>query len=395
MRFVSRLHLCAAASILMVLYLTWMLHSTSFETSVSGFWKASKHRIVVFGDDWSDTGTYRTSSPSQSAAASRDVDRGEIWVETLCQKLGCDRIDNFARSRLANIENSDFGPVVDMNVHELAKHGESIGNTTTFFDFKTQVRQFLSYNKSPANIAQRLSRVDERITFTVFFGLWDILEYAKLEIQPAMSAIEYSIAQLFSCLDTLAEKTATPVRVVIPSMIDVTFLPWFQSFKLDTQEHFAELQHQVVFLRAYWNTLLREAASEWKNGVVFMPDPNMIIVEQVRISQLFARKISDASGVGQQAPLFEEVNEPCLVLQQDVRMTDMQAAVVEKCADPTQYLFWDDVRLGGSAHHLIGEQAARLIRGNRTANERAMQGSTKHQNSKEQEGGSFNLSLLD
>lgn len=86
MRFISRLHACAALAILMILYFTWV-HQADFEQTVHTVWRGSAHRIVVFGNDWSDTGSYRVSSPALSAIVARDADRGDLWVETLCKEV--------------------------------------------------------------------------------------------------------------------------------------------------------------------------------------------------------------------------------------------------------------------------------------------------------------------
>lgn len=86
MRFVSRLCACAALTISTILYVTWM-NSAGFEEIVNTVWRGSAHRIVVFGNDWSDTGNYRVSSPALSAIVARDADRGDLWVETLCKEV--------------------------------------------------------------------------------------------------------------------------------------------------------------------------------------------------------------------------------------------------------------------------------------------------------------------
>ena len=90
MRFISRLHVCAAASICMILYFTWV-HSTYFgetvQNTVQTVWRGNAHRVVVFGNDWSDTGSYWVSSSVPSGFVARDADRGDLWVETLCKEV--------------------------------------------------------------------------------------------------------------------------------------------------------------------------------------------------------------------------------------------------------------------------------------------------------------------
>jgi hypothetical protein len=95
MRFVSRLHVCAAASILLILYFSWT-HRSAYESTVQAVWRGDAHRIVVFGNDWSDTGSYRVSPPALSKIVPRDADRGEIWVETLCEEVGTKNLDEIA-----------------------------------------------------------------------------------------------------------------------------------------------------------------------------------------------------------------------------------------------------------------------------------------------------------
>ena len=230
--------------------------------------------------------------------------------------------------------------MVDSDIYVRATTGKSDDRIVTSFDFKTQVRQFLTYDKGSRYIPERLRQIDEWTVFTVFFGLWDLLEYSKLQREFAMRAIDNSLAELFQSLDALAENATSPIKVVLPSMIDVTFLPRFQSGRNATPEHFAESQHHLVFLWNYWNSVLFQTATQWKNGEVFMPHPNAMIMEQVRVNQLYSRHISDASGIGKQAPLFQYVDQPCLSSKQGSNAADLQAAAIEKCLDPAQHLFW-------------------------------------------------------
>lgn len=123
-------------------------------------------------------------------------------------------------------------------------------------------------------------------------------------------------------------------------VVDITILPRFQSTKNATQEQFAETQHLLVFLWSYWNTVLLHTAAQWAKGEVIVPDPNSLIVEQIRVGQLHSTQISDASGTGKQAPLFEYAEQPCLSTKQDDDAPNLQTAGVEKCIDPSQHLFW-------------------------------------------------------
>jgi hypothetical protein len=145
---------------------------------------------------------------------------------------------------------------------------------------------------------------------------------------------------LFHNLNTLADFAGERIQVVLPKLIDVTFLPLFNqpARQNTTFDNLAQDQHQSVYLWTYWNTALSQAAKGWRHGDIYMPDLNSVVLNQVRAKQLYSKQISDASGFGKQAPLFDEVEQPCLSLKADDG--DLQAAEEEKCFDPAQHLFW-------------------------------------------------------
>ncbi|EUC31712.1 hypothetical protein COCCADRAFT_38231 [Bipolaris zeicola 26-R-13] len=351
MRFVSRLHVCAALAIFTILYITWM-NSAGFEETVHTVWRESAHRIVVFGNDWSDTGSYRVSSPALSAIAARDADRGDLWVETLCKELECDTVDNFAHSVPTAADGAQTGALVDAAVYVEAMGSESNSSAVMSFDFKAQVEQFVAYNKGRQLIPQRLRKEDEWTFFAVYFGLWDLLEYSTLEKSIAMYAIDKSITSLFHQLDVLAADAPFPPKVVIPKMIDVSFLPRFQMKKKALREaQFAENQHRLIFLWSYWNLVLHRTAKNWKNGIVYMPEANEAIMQEVRAKQLHSKQLSDAFGVGKQTPLFEHIEQPCLASQRG-SAGSLQASDVQKCSTPAEHLFWRYVKSTMQTEHI-------------------------------------------
>lgn len=251
-------------------------------------------------------------------------------------------MDNFARSMPSQADAATIGSLIDSDIRAQAVPVTDNNSTQAMFDFKTQVQQFLEYEKQKKRVGvpERLRKVDEWTIFTVSFGLWDLLEYSTLEKEYALKAIDNSIEGLFENLDLLAKHVAAPMKVVVPKMVDVTFLPRFQSRKDIDKEHFAEDQHHLVFLWTYWNTVLSQTASQWKHGEIFVPNPNNLILDQVRAKQLYSKKISDASGMGKQAPLFDYMEEPCLKSKVDDSASELQAAGVEKCFDAPKHLFW-------------------------------------------------------
>lgn len=231
------------------------------------------------------------------------------------------------------------GSVVDSNVYANATK-EGRHETLLLFDFKTQVQQYIEFDKKKAHIPGRLRKVDEWTIFTVFFGIWDLLEYSKLEKEAATHAIDRSVDELLHNFDILAEYAGTSIKVILPRLVDVTFLPRYSSKKNESSRIFAQNQHQTVFLWTYWNMVLSHAVENWGKGEVFIPDLHGIVMNQVRAKQLYSKQISDAAGFGKQKPLFDEVEQPCLMLNTNVSSSDLQAAGIVKCSEPTRHLFW-------------------------------------------------------
>jgi hypothetical protein len=232
--------------------------------------------------------------------------------------------------------------MVDLDIHSMAVAGK-IRNRTATADFKTQVQQFLAYEKESYSVSQRFHTGDHWTIFTVFFGLWEILSFSTLEKDFAILAIDNSVAELFRQLDLLAAHALTPIKIIVPRMVDITFLSRFKEIENDEGGQYARAQHQRVFLMTYWNAILHRGAMQWQKGDIFMPDSNAVFMEQVREKQLHFAQPSDASGSGRSMPLSEYVEQPCLTMLSDDRTPNPQADV-GKCSDPTLHLFWSVYR---------------------------------------------------
>jgi hypothetical protein len=87
MRFLTRVHVCVAMTTVFILYFSWIQPSLHIQARIQKAWQGSSHRIVVFGDDWSDVGEYRVAPPPESTVRDRDPDRGKLWGEALCEEV--------------------------------------------------------------------------------------------------------------------------------------------------------------------------------------------------------------------------------------------------------------------------------------------------------------------
>ncbi|KAF2036037.1 hypothetical protein EK21DRAFT_96032 [Setomelanomma holmii] len=304
-------------------------------------------------------------------------------------ELACDRIDNFARPSWLTQDNKTPGSVIDSDIYSAAMTRQDDLRTST--DFKTQVQDYLRYEKERYSLPQSLRSTDNWTVFTVYFGLWDLLGFQELEVEFAMHAIDNSITELFRQLDLLAAHGVTPMKIVLATMMDITFLPRFQSTKNDTRDGFAELEHKSDFLVAYWNAVLLRSATQWTKSDLFLLDPNDVVMELVRKSQLSTAGLADALGIDKRTPYIAHVEQPCLRVLSGGSTGDLRSDVAEKCPDPSAHLFWDQIRLASAAQSLIGTEAADLIRNNCTV-ERAMQGTDDDDyRTQRQREGSFNL----
>ncbi|PVI07254.1 hypothetical protein DM02DRAFT_513127 [Periconia macrospinosa] len=396
MRFITRLYTCFAATVIFVLYFNWIRPSAyiqdSIQDNINRVWKQHAHRLVVFGDDWSDTGVYRVASPPSGTTRDRDPHQGKLWTETLCKELNCDYIDNYARSSPATSKTSAVGSMVDADIFANAT-GNARDEPFMSFDFQAQVQQFISYEKKRKHLPAPLRPSDQSTVFTVLFGIWDLLAYSPLDQEVGIQAINRSVAELVHNLDILAAHVDGPLKVVVPSVLDVTFLPRFSSRRNESTDMYAMDHHQAVFMWHYWNSVLFQAAEAWDKGDLFMPDLHGIVMDQVRNHQLYYNQISDADGFGTQAPLFYDVEQPCISRNYT---SGLQAPAVDKCPEPSRHLFWDDMHLSGPVHKLIGKEAARLVHGNATLNfdarERALQrDSPNAAHGAERQGADFGL----
>lgn len=254
-------------------------------------------------------------------------------------QLKCDTVENYARSVPAQPKANDtIGSMVNADIFANATN-KAKDELSVLFDFKAQVQQFINHEKNRKQLPAGLRQSDQWTVITILFGIWDLLAFSSLETMQAVETIDRSVAELMRNLDILVDHVEGPLKVVVPSVLDVTFLPRFFKRKNESSAMYAMDHHQAVFMWNHWNTALSKALVNWDRGDLSMPDLHGIVMDQVRNHQLYYNQISDADGFGTQAPLFHDVEQPCQMLNTS-HTSDLQAAAVETCADPTRHLFW-------------------------------------------------------
>jgi len=129
-------------------------------------------------------------------------------------------------------------------------------NTTNFKtadllpDLGLQAQQWTRYEDSKGF---RDLDEDDDIVFTVYFGMWDIWQYAMLDREAALVAISATLEWLFQQLDIIVKHSPSPPRIVVPSLWDMTFTPRFRN-ELTTKEmtaFYGDQGQKMVYLVRY------------------------------------------------------------------------------------------------------------------------------------------------
>jgi hypothetical protein len=331
------------------LYFSWVYPSLHVPIRIYKAWHGSQRRIIVFGDSFSDTGTYAIYPPDVDLIPIRDPDEGKRWTEVLCDEIVCDSLENFARSWPYPEGNPRFGAVIHNDLYR----GATLEANVTYLtdeqllpDLGLQVQQWI---KCEQKRNYHDAEEDDEIVFTVFFGSWDVWQFALLNRENAQAAITESINWLFNQLDIIAAHSPSQARFVVPEVWDMTFTPRFRR-SLTSQERAAFLSqegHKLVWMIKFWNLELIQRARTWENGEIYVPDTDGWLVQKIRHQQLFNLGITNSTGVGVGAPEFVDVSNPCLRASHipPNETSDSSAdetVVIHPCEAPEKYLFWSD-----------------------------------------------------
>ncbi|OJD35943.1 lipase gdsl protein [Diplodia corticola] len=368
MRTITRFHVLVFCAVCTVVYIGWVLPSLQVQSRVQKAFSGSQRRLVVFGDSWSDVGTYHVDIPALNPQ--HNVSR-PLWTQALCKELLCDDINNFARSSgAANfIDHPDAVLDTDILANVTNQHPE---DQKFLADLKKQVQQWISFEKQSGLISRRAQR-KEWTVFTVFFGISDIWQYTFQDNKARDDDITETIAALFAQLDVIAQHTQTRPHIVLPKVIDISFLPAFARQPLE----FPDRQQSAVSLTATWNNALEKAAREWTGGYIHLLPTDKWLLKLIREQQMHKIGITDERGEGKGNPRFSEVRSPCVPLprvgaQFPFDMDDASSNRTEPCEDESHYLFWDGMHLSGRAHKLLAIEAADLVATNYTFNLNAL-----------------------
>ena len=210
-------------------------------------------------------------------------------------------------------------------------------DVTLLSDLKTQVAQWLKFEKKQYTSSRRREKEKRGTIFTVWFSLWDIWYYSQLTNNDASEAIRQSIDTLFEQLSIIADHWPLGAKIILPEAMDPTFLPGWSMKRTGPagSDHTAEDQRNAVQLVKQWNEALDKKASDWHKGQIYIYNTNEWMLDQVREAQLVVGDMSDHNGLGKSGSPWDSVHSGC------VGSSETNGAVgPAKCSEPQKYLFW-------------------------------------------------------
>ena len=205
-------------------------------------------------------------------------------------------------------------------------------------DLKTQLQHWLQFEKQQYSNS-RVSHVERNGTvFTIWFSLWDLWYYSEKTMAEAEVAVAKTMDTLFEQLDLIAENWPVEMKIIMPEAIDTTFLPAWTKMRTGPRgsDPQGENQRSAVRLVEQWNQALDIRATSWNHGSMYIYNTNEWLLEQVREEQLYSAHLTDAIGMGSTEPPWSNVRSGCV----ETNVTIAEASGIERCSDPSTYLFW-------------------------------------------------------
>ncbi|KAL8968736.1 MAG: hypothetical protein Q9183_002321 [Haloplaca sp. 2 TL-2023] len=347
-----------------ILYLVWYLPTANVKHELQSAWSDTPRRLIVFGDSWSDNGLYPIDGPPKNLIPVKDEAQGLLWTEWLCLSIKCNHHDNFARS-LPSAPKTDLrGAVVDsavLNRTFRADHGE----VTMLSDLKTQVQQWLRFEKKQYTSSRMRTKERRGTIFTVWFSLWDIWYYSQLSSVDATEAITQTVDTLFEQLAIIAENWPLGAKIILPEAMDPTFLPAWTMKRTGPSgsDQRADDQRNAIQLVKQWNAELDRRATDWRKGQIYIYNTNDWMLDQVREAQLVIGDMADNNGLGHSGSPWDSVHSACVGNAETHPSSHAKEKFLRpsRCSNPSKYLFWDGMHLGPEAHKMIGQGIAQDI----------------------------------
>ncbi|KAI9839564.1 MAG: hypothetical protein M1819_002190 [Sarea resinae] len=291
----------------------------------------------------------------------RDAAKDQVWTELFCSELLCDHHDNFARSFPYAWQDGYNGAILYNKILNDSENPSGPPTVEPLADLKAQIVQWSEFEKRrvvPADIDMDAER--NGTVFVIQFGLWDIWHYSEWRTKGAASlAIRSSMDEFSRQLDVLANLWPTHLKVIIPNVIDPTFLPGWHGTRTTPRgtDLRADSQRLAVDLVVQWNNQLDTIAQEWANGTIYIFDTQSWLIDQIREHQMHSQHQHDINGWGTKKPMWDDVHVACIGGgDQEHHVEGESRGGQIQCKRPDKYLFRDDMHLSAAANKLLAQQ---------------------------------------
>ncbi|KAH0287710.1 hypothetical protein M436DRAFT_51542 [Aureobasidium namibiae CBS 147.97] len=360
MKLFARLNVVVLLAILALLFVAWNLPSYHPITRARKVWRRETTEIIVFGDSWS---TNRLELPTPSSPAPSNK---KLWVDSLCSEIVCDRIYDLAQS-LPSRPSHRRGPVIDNDIYANLTHSMNVtADVEEIGDFGHQVDAYLVQDDARwQDDGDQEGLRTTTMIFTVFFGVWELWDFVGLPQDAVLPAVIDCIASMFAQLDRLVQaKSVSSLRptIIIPKIPDPSFFPRWISRRTSASgtDKYGQLQRNAVILTDLWNSVLQKQVESWNNAHVVTPDFHAWMLEQMREPEIDETGLAVISKIKAGAR-FTELTQPCVNYTAPFGGDGIETRPFTVCDDPSHFLFWDDTRLSGAAHELLGKHVAGML----------------------------------
>ena len=259
------------------------------------------------------------------------------------RQIKCNHHDNFARS-LPSAPSTDLrGAVVDSAVLNRT-WGADHGEVTMLSDLKTQVQQWLRFEKKQYTSSRMRTKERRGTIFTVWFSLWDIWYYSQLSSVDATEAIAQTVDTLFEQLAIIADHWPLSAKIILPEAMDPTFLPAWTMKRTGPSgsDQRADDQRNAIQLVKQWNAELDRRATDWRKGQIYIYNTNDWMLDQVREAQLVIGDMADHNGLGHSGSPWDSVHSACVGNAEPHLSSHEKEKFLRPslCSNPSKYLFW-------------------------------------------------------
>jgi phospholipase/lecithinase/hemolysin len=274
--------------------------------------------IYAFGDSLSDVGNIYTATSGAAPAApyvNGQFTNGNVWVQDLASDLG------LAPLKPSLLGGTDYA-------YGTAESGVTSFNTSAAnTDLTGATGQLAQYQASHAT-------ADPNALYTIWIGSNDLSDILTGQLPSQYAAdIAAVVGNTYAAVSTLAGMGARNFLIVTPPDLGLT--PALLA--LGPAESAG-----ASFLSGSYDAALT-------SGI-----PGLAAADSVNISVLNTYTLLDTIAADPLAYGFTNVTQPCLT-------GEVNYAGGTPCANPSQYLFWDQLHPTAAGHEILADEALALV----------------------------------